>query len=255
MAPVVVLAARPTALTPGLEATDVDDSGPRCAHAPEIPAAPGALEAPEKTREMASSGHHQALAAHWSVRPGWQLAPGIAEAVERQTKAMREFSHRAFPEPDVVADDAPALPRAVRAQHRRQAAATEAAALRRARQERAARASGRELPVSEPLPILYMHPGGGIGCAQGPPFSAARQRAQPACRATSPGNTGVWLRRPEQSQTQLRTKRWPGRTTPDCPGQPPSIAPLPGHQAALRLVISICRRGIAGPPQSPNLIT
>lgn len=62
---------------------------------------------------------------------------GIAEAVERQTAAMRELSRRAFPEPDVVPDDAPAQIEQSRVQRRRQAAATEAAALRRARAERA----------------------------------------------------------------------------------------------------------------------
>ncbi|MFH9663585.1 hypothetical protein ACH4NF_35495 [Streptomyces sp. NPDC017248] len=61
---------------------------------------------------------------------------GIAEAVERQTAAMRELSHQAFPEPDVVPDDAPAPIEQARAQRRRQAAATEAAALRRARAEK-----------------------------------------------------------------------------------------------------------------------
>ncbi|MEU1375947.1 hypothetical protein ABZ442_20135 [Streptomyces triculaminicus] len=93
---------------------------------------------------MASRGFHQALAAHWSAAPARRTDPGIAEAVERQTKAMRELSRRVFPEADVVADDAPALIETVRDQRRRQAAAPEAAAVRRTRQERAARASGRE---------------------------------------------------------------------------------------------------------------
>lgn len=63
--------------------------------------------------------------------------PAIAEAVERQTAAMRELSRRAFPEPDAVADDAPAPIEQARAQRRRQTAATEAAALRRTRAEKA----------------------------------------------------------------------------------------------------------------------
>ncbi|MCD9145466.1 hypothetical protein [Streptomyces albireticuli] len=46
--------------------------------------------------------------------------------MEQQTKAMRELSRRAFPEPDVVLGDAPALIEAARAQRRRQAAAAEA---------------------------------------------------------------------------------------------------------------------------------
>lgn len=51
---------------------------------------------------------------------------------------MRELSRTAFPEPpDSVPDDAPTPIEQARAQRRRQAAATEAAALRRARAERA----------------------------------------------------------------------------------------------------------------------
>ncbi len=66
------------------------------------------------------------------------MDPAITEAVERQTAAMRELSRRAFPEPDVeVPEDAPTPIEQVRAQRRRQAAATEATALRRARAERA----------------------------------------------------------------------------------------------------------------------
>ncbi|WP_306959247.1 hypothetical protein [Streptomyces afghaniensis] len=67
--------------------------------------------------------------------------------MERQTAAMRERSRRAFPEPDVVPDDALASIEATRAQCRRQAVATEAAALRRARQERAARETGTPADV------------------------------------------------------------------------------------------------------------
>ncbi|MFH9118374.1 hypothetical protein [Streptomyces globisporus] len=62
---------------------------------------------------------------------------GIAEAVERQTRAIRELSRRAFPESGVALDDAPASIEQARVQRRRQAAATEAAALRRARAEKA----------------------------------------------------------------------------------------------------------------------
>ncbi|MFI9311172.1 DUF721 domain-containing protein [Streptomyces triculaminicus] len=91
---------------------------------------------PVRTRENACDGYRRALAAHRAAAPQRQVDPGIAEAMERQTAAMRELSRRAFPETDVVADDAPAPIDAVRAQ-RRQAAATEAAALRRARAERA----------------------------------------------------------------------------------------------------------------------
>ncbi|MER0443188.1 DciA family protein [Streptomyces sp. Edi4] len=98
------------------------------------PAAPTGLA---KTRETACEGYRRALAAHQEVAAPSRVDPAIAEAVERQTAAMRELSRRAFPEPPVVPDDAPAPIDQVRAERRRQAAATEAAALRRARAERA----------------------------------------------------------------------------------------------------------------------
>ncbi|MFG2987422.1 DUF721 domain-containing protein [Streptomyces sp. NPDC048258] len=94
---------------------------------------------PVRTRETACEGHRRALAAHQEVAPPRRVDPGIAEAVERQTAAMRELSRRAFPEADAVPDDAPAPIEQARAQRRRLAAATEAAALRRARAERAQR--------------------------------------------------------------------------------------------------------------------
>ncbi|WP_323179594.1 hypothetical protein [Streptomyces sp. NBC_00654] len=56
--------------------------------------------------------------------------------IERQTRSMRALTAKAFPAPETVLDDAPSPIEAVRAQRRRQAAATEAAALRRARAER-----------------------------------------------------------------------------------------------------------------------
>ncbi|MGI5532485.1 DciA family protein [Streptomyces syringium] len=109
---------------------------------PPSPAPPG----PAKTREMACEGYRRALAAHQEVAPARRMDPGIAEAVERQNQAMRELSRRAFPEPDVVPDDAPSPIEAARDQRRRQAAVTQAAALRRARAERAGKAqSPRQL--------------------------------------------------------------------------------------------------------------
>ncbi|MFD3808392.1 hypothetical protein ACFWTC_33535 [Streptomyces sp. NPDC058619] len=75
------------------------------------------------------------------------MDPHIAEAVERQSAAMWELSRRAFPEPDGVPTDAPAPIDQARVQRRRQAAATEAAALRRARAEKA----GREVAVPRRL--------------------------------------------------------------------------------------------------------
>ncbi|MEU2357922.1 DciA family protein [Streptomyces misionensis] len=100
------------------------------------PTAPAAPEAPVKTRDMATPGFHRALAAHQAVAPVQRVDPGITEAIKRQNRAMRELSRRAFPESAPAPDDAPTPIEQTRAQRRRQAAATEAAALRRARAER-----------------------------------------------------------------------------------------------------------------------
>jgi hypothetical protein len=51
-----------------------------------------------RTREIASDGHRRALAAHQEVAPPRRVDPAIAEAVERQTAAMRALSAQAFPE-------------------------------------------------------------------------------------------------------------------------------------------------------------
>ncbi|GHD52337.1 hypothetical protein GCM10010335_64700 [Streptomyces galbus] len=86
-------------------------------------------------RRPPPNGYRRAIEAHRQAAPPSRVDPGIAEAVERQTKAMRELSRRAFPEPDVAPYDAPAPIEQARTGRRRQAAATEAAALRRARVE------------------------------------------------------------------------------------------------------------------------
>ncbi|WP_093804219.1 DciA family protein [Streptomyces sp. Wb2n-11] len=96
---------------------------------PTAPAVPVQRPAPPEGYRLAVEAHRAA------ARPS-RVDPGTAQAVERQTAAMRELSRRAFPEPDVVPDDAPAPIEQARVQRRRQAAATEAAALRRARAER-----------------------------------------------------------------------------------------------------------------------
>jgi hypothetical protein len=105
------------------------------------PTTAAAAPAPQPTapveRRTPPDGYRRAIEAHRQAARTSGVDPAIAEAVERQTAAMRELSRRAFPEPDVVADDAPATIEQVRLQRRRQAAATEAAALRRARAERA----------------------------------------------------------------------------------------------------------------------
>lgn len=106
--------------------------------------APAVPTGPAKTRETASEGYLRALAAHQEAAVPSRADPAIAEAVERQTAVMRELSRRAFPETDTAPDHAPAPIDDARLQRRRQAAATEAAALRRARAERAGLA---QLPV------------------------------------------------------------------------------------------------------------
>ncbi|MFG3499306.1 DciA family protein [Streptomyces sp. NPDC047928] len=128
-----VLAAGATAPAPRETAT-----APTPAAAPEMPV---------KTREKASPGYHQALAAHQAVTPARRVDPAISEAVERQTRAMRELSRRAFPDPEPDPDGGPSQLETARAQRRREADASHAAALRMARQERAARAAGHETPV------------------------------------------------------------------------------------------------------------
>ncbi|MFE3144282.1 DciA family protein [Streptomyces scopuliridis] len=113
-----------------------------------VPATGAAVpEMPVKTRDMASGGFHQALAAHQSARTDRCVDPGITAAVERQNRAMRELSAQAFPEPETAPDDAPASIEPTRAQRRREAAATHAAALRRAQAERA----GRQTACPRPL--------------------------------------------------------------------------------------------------------
>ncbi|MFI9240308.1 hypothetical protein [Streptomyces sp. NPDC053079] len=77
------------------------------------------------TRENACDGYRRALAAHQAAGPQRRVDPAIAEAVERQTAAMRELSRRAFPESKAAADDAPARIEQAHAQRHRQAAATE----------------------------------------------------------------------------------------------------------------------------------
>lgn len=98
-----------------------------------------------KTREMAWPGFHQTLGAHRAVVPPSGVRPSIAEAVERQTRAL---SLQAFPESE-SADDQSAPMEQARAERRRQAAVPYAAALRRARVERAARVAGTAAAVPQ----------------------------------------------------------------------------------------------------------
>ncbi|MFJ5129888.1 DUF721 domain-containing protein [Streptomyces sp. NPDC088555] len=124
-----VLAPAPLRTSP---ATAVTDPAPQ----PSAPAMP-------VERRTPSEGYRRAIEAHRQATRPTRADPHITAAVERQTAAMRELSRRTFPEPPTVPADAPAPIEQARTQRRRQAAATEAAALRRARAERAG-ASGRE---------------------------------------------------------------------------------------------------------------
>lgn len=167
----VIAAANEAAGAPVVRTVRVLAAGATAPAHREVPAAPtpaaaasAAPEVPVKSREEASPGYLQALAAHQAVTPVRRVDPGLEEAVERQTRAMRELSRRAFPECNTAAGGAPALVDQIPVQRRRQAAATEAAALRRARQERAARAAGRETPTAE----------AGMRATKGAPVRSAR---------------------------------------------------------------------------------
>ncbi|MYY03185.1 MULTISPECIES: DciA family protein [unclassified Streptomyces] len=128
-----VLAPAPVKAGPATVAADPDPQ-------PSTPTSP-------VQRRTPPDGYRRAIEAHRQAVVPSRVDPGIADAVERQTKAMRELSRRAFPDPPSVPDDAPAPIDQARIQRRRQAAVTEAAALRRARDEKA----GREVAVPRRL--------------------------------------------------------------------------------------------------------
>ncbi|WP_194236080.1 hypothetical protein [Streptomyces acidicola] len=86
---------------------------------------------------MASPGYHQALAAHQAAWADRHVDPSIAAAIESHTRALREASRHAFPEPDP--SDQPSRIETARAQRRRASNATHALAQRGARAERAQR--------------------------------------------------------------------------------------------------------------------
>ncbi|MFD5786715.1 DUF721 domain-containing protein [Streptomyces sp. NPDC127037] len=106
---------------------------------PTVPAVPAERRPPPE-------GYRRAIEAHRQAAPPSQAAAGIAEAVERQTKAMRELSRRAFLEPDLAPDDAPAPIEQARTERRRQADASHAAALRRARAQKMETLSREKTP-------------------------------------------------------------------------------------------------------------
>ncbi|WP_328765416.1 MULTISPECIES: DciA family protein [unclassified Streptomyces] len=103
------------------------------------PAAATGPEAPARTRDTAPPGFHRALAAHRAVPRTREVSLDIAEAAARQTRVLRELSQQAFPNPEELADEQPAPIDRSALQWRRDFAATETAALHRARAERAQR--------------------------------------------------------------------------------------------------------------------
>ncbi|MEU2549602.1 hypothetical protein ABZ618_29940 [Streptomyces roseolus] len=101
-----------------------------------------------KTRESASAGYHRALAGHRAVAPPRREDPALAAAVERQEQARRELADRVFPDvEDGREDAAPTSLRDIRAQQHQAAEAVRAAAIQRARAERA----GRPVPPAAPV--------------------------------------------------------------------------------------------------------
>jgi hypothetical protein len=108
-----------------------------------------------KTRETASPGYKEALAGHQAVVSPGLIDPSIADAVERQTRAMRQLSRRAFRESETPSDDQPAPIEAARRQRRRGSEATRALALRRAWAERAARQAPHVRRCCRASPAAY----------------------------------------------------------------------------------------------------
>ncbi|MFF9593845.1 DciA family protein [Streptomyces sp. NPDC014646] len=118
------------------------------------PASPRPAPVAPAPRPAPSAGYRRALAAHQEAAAPSRVDPAITEAVQRQTTAMRELSRRAFPATDVVVpEDAPAPIEQARTERRRQADASHAAALRRARAERAAREAGTAAAVVQTAPL------------------------------------------------------------------------------------------------------
>uniref|UniRef100_UPI002F907A48 DciA family protein n=1 Tax=Streptomyces virginiae TaxID=1961 RepID=UPI002F907A48 len=105
-------------------------------------------EAPVRTRDMAPEGFHRALAAHQAVPRTREVALDIAEAAAGQARVLRELSQWAFPDPEEVTGEHPTPIDSAVLQRRREFAATETAALHRARAERAQR-SGAAILLSQ----------------------------------------------------------------------------------------------------------
>ncbi|MFE1271281.1 DciA family protein [Streptomyces sp. NPDC058758] len=130
----------------------VDTAPPPAADRP-APGAAAVPAGPVKTRETASAGYRLALEAHRAAAPEPFSDPAAERVAERQIQAMRERSLLDFPEP---AEDEPvSLETELLRRHR--AALTQAAALRRARAERAARQHTTG-PCPEERAVSYEEP-------------------------------------------------------------------------------------------------
>ncbi|MGW7327383.1 hypothetical protein ACWGIU_01895 [Streptomyces sp. NPDC054840] len=114
------------------------------------PAAAAGPEAPVRTRDMAPEGFHRALAAHQTVPRTREVALDIAEAAARKPRVLRELRQEAFPETEEAPIDSAAL------QRRRAFAATETAAVHRARAERARWNTGLEQRREYRRPGVWM---------------------------------------------------------------------------------------------------
>ncbi|MGW2599997.1 DUF721 domain-containing protein [Streptomyces klenkii] len=119
-------------------------AGPAAASAADPAPQPTAPSTPVERRPP-PQGYRRAIEAHRQASRTSRVDPAIADAVERQTAAMRELSRRAFPEPEPDLGGGLAPLEDARAERCRQADATHAAALRRARAERAG------LPAPQPV--------------------------------------------------------------------------------------------------------
>lgn len=133
----IIAAANQTVGTDAVRGVRVLPVGAAAAPTASEPVPADMTEASVKTREMAPVGYHQALAAHQAARPDRHVDPAIAAAIESQTRALRELSRRAFPDPG--SSDQPTPVEISQAQRRHAGRVTHALALRRARAERAQR--------------------------------------------------------------------------------------------------------------------
>lgn len=122
---------------------------PELADTVQVPAAPSTPAA----RRSAPEGYRQAIEAHRQAAPRLHVDPAIAEAVERQSRLMRDLSRRAFPEPDTNRDERVAPIDATLAQRRRDAEVVRQQALHRARAERAGLVQLPARAASGPQPL------------------------------------------------------------------------------------------------------